>query len=90
MKISAQSVSTLLPTLMLFEKWHWEVGGGERDGVLMAALLFSCCMLAGVDGESQEVCLQHSNPLGRVVVTKMPIIKLPDGYMEHHVATKCL
>lgn len=49
-----------------------------------------CCMLAGVDGESQEVCLQHSDPLGRVVVTKMPIIRLPDGYMEHHVATKCL
>jgi len=75
---------------MLFDKWQWEVGGGERDGVPMAALLFGCCILAGEDGKSQEVCLQHGDPLGRVVVTKMPIIKLPDGCMEHHVTTKCL
>lgn len=80
----------LLPTLMLFDKWQWEAGRGVRDGVPMAALLFGCCILAGEDGKSQEVCLQCSNAPGRVVVTKMPVVKLHDVYTEHHVATKCL
>lgn len=44
----------------------------------------------GADGESWEVGLKHNGPLGRTVVSEMPVAEMPDVHTQPRATAECL